>query len=62
MLKLAYSFFISSFPASDAADRDASQRKDRAFTIDGRKFEHNVHVFSNLNEGFILACRTVSFT
>jgi hypothetical protein len=21
------------------------------FTIDGRKFEHNVHVFSNLNEG-----------
>jgi len=24
------------------------------FTIDGRKFEHNVHVFSNLNEGMIL--------
>jgi hypothetical protein len=24
------------------------------FTIDGRKFEHNVHVFSNLKEGFIL--------
>ena len=23
------------------------------FTIDGRKFEHNVHVFSNLNEGVV---------
>jgi hypothetical protein len=24
------------------------------FTIDGRQYEHNVHVFSNLNEGMIL--------
>jgi hypothetical protein len=26
----------------------------KPFTIDGRRFEHNVHVFSNLNEGMIL--------
>jgi hypothetical protein len=25
-----------------------------AFTIDGRKFEHNIHVFSNLNKNMIL--------
>jgi hypothetical protein len=30
------------------------------FTIDRRKFEHNVHVFSNLNEGMILGINFLS--